>query len=93
MTWPRFHHADRLVSNHWLSWGMNSRKMMLSTGTFPPAAVPTQAHRAQKVTKFCEPATAHANMPPIRMVALKAGLRPIRSAVTPQNDAPMISPT
>lgn len=66
---------------------------MLSTGTFPPAAVPMQAHRAQNVTKFCEPATAQANIPPIRMVALKAGLRPTRSAVMPQKDAPMIRPT
>lgn len=66
---------------------------MLSTGTFPPAAVPMTAQSEQNVTKFWDPAEAQANIPPIRIVALNAGLRPIRSAVTPQNDAPMIRPT
>jgi hypothetical protein len=57
---------------------------MLSTGTLPPAAVPMTAQSEQNATKFCVPATAQAKMPPIKMVALKAGFRPMISAVVPQ---------
>jgi hypothetical protein len=67
--------------------------MMLSTGTFPPAAMPIHAQREQNAVKFCAPATAHAKMPPRRMVALNAGLRPIRSADILQKEAPMMRPT
>jgi len=66
---------------------------MESTGTFPPAAVPMIAHNTQNGTKLLSPATAAPNTPPIRRVALNAGLRPIKSAEIPQNDAPIIKPT
>lgn len=66
---------------------------MLSTGTLPPAAVPMQAQRALKVKKFGAPATAQANTPPKRIVALKANFLPITSAEMDQNEAPMMRPT
>lgn len=66
---------------------------MESTGTFPPAAVPIQAQRALKATKLFVPATAQAKIPPTRIVALKAGFRPTKSAEIPQKDAPRMSPT
>jgi hypothetical protein len=59
---------------------------MESTGTLPPAAVPMIAHKMQKPVKFERPATAHPKIPPMRRVALNAGLRPMKSAEIPQTN-------
>lgn len=56
---------------------MNSRKIILSTGTLPPAAVPIKAHMALKLIKLPVAAERQAKIPPVKMVRLKAGLRPI----------------
>jgi len=72
--------------------GTNSRNIIESTGTFPPAAVPITAQRALNVTKFNAPPAAHRKTPAINSVQLNAGRRPIKSLEMPQNEAPAMSP-
>lgn len=108
-SWLIFHQAERAVRRYWwLKWleehrisrvertylpGTNSKKIMQSTGTLPPAAVPTTAHRPLNAMKFMDPAAAQRKVPAMSSVKLKAGRRPIRSLDVPQNDAPRIRPT
>lgn len=72
--------------------GTNSKNIIESTGTFPPAAVPITAQRALNDTKFSAPPAAHKKIPAINRVQLNAGRRPIKSLEMPQNEAPTISP-
>lgn len=93
MTCPKFHHADNAVSRYWWLPGTNSRKIIESTGTLPPAAVPMMAHMTQKAMKLLVPPTANPKIPPMSKVRLNAGLRPMKSAEMLQKEAPHIMPT
>lgn len=81
-----------MIGNNHLP-GTNSKNIIESTGTLPPAAVPITPQSALKVTKFVEPAAAHRKTPAMNRVQLNAGFLPMRSLDRPQNEAPKISPT
>ena len=62
---------------------------MESTGTLPPAAVPMMAQKKHMASKLLSPATAAPNIPPMRIVVLKAGFLPMKSDEIPQKVAPI----
>lgn len=72
--------------------GTNSKNIIESTGTLPPAPVPMTAQSALNEMKFNAPPAAHRKTPAINNVQLNAGFRPIKSLEMPQNEAPTMSP-
>jgi hypothetical protein len=71
---------------------MNSRKMAESTGWLPPVPRPMKAHSVAMPTKLGLPAPIKPAKAEMKRVTLKAGRRPMKSAVSGQTVDPTTKP-
>jgi hypothetical protein len=72
---------------------MNSRKIAPSTGRFPPVPTPRHATKEATAVKLVPPPAAVPKTDVTNRVKLNANVLPIKSAPSPQKEAPTISPT
>lgn len=89
---PRDQKPLCMVRRYWCVAGMNSKKIALSTGWFPPVPSPMKAQNVAMATKLGEPAPIRPAIEDISNVMLNAGFRPMKSADIGQTLDPTTSP-
>lgn len=82
-----------MVKIYWCDAGINSRNIAESTGWFPPVAIPINPQRVVMAVKFGAPAPINPAIDDKPRVMLKAGLRPMKSAVMGHRELPRTKPT
>lgn len=75
-----------------ITYGVNSRAMVVSIGIFPPILKPTNAARARSVVYEFDTPRQSPKTEDIKTVILNAHFRPTMSTRTPHAKAPAVSP-